>query len=76
MVTLILKALWHIWGKLAVPWFTNTIVDIKWCMELNVMIRSNVQQNKLLLVKEGDFNLMDVCKLKVMHAELHGSPLM
>jgi len=39
MVDLILKALWHIWGKLAVPWFTAAIVDIKCCMELNVIIR-------------------------------------
>ena len=32
-----LMALWHIWGKLAVPWFTTIIVDIKCCMELNVI---------------------------------------
>jgi hypothetical protein len=55
MVNLISKALWHIWGKLAVPWFTTAIVDIKCCMELNVIIRCNVQQNKFLLVKEGNF---------------------
>jgi len=51
----ILKALWHIWVKLAVPWFTAAVVDIKCCMELNVMIRCNAEQSKLLLVKEGNF---------------------
>jgi hypothetical protein len=49
------KALWHIWGKPAVPWFTSAIVDIKCCMELNVIVRCNVQQNKLFLVREGNF---------------------
>jgi hypothetical protein len=45
------------WGKLAVPWFTAAIVDIKCCMELNVIIMCNVQQQIIIafLVKEGIF---------------------
>jgi hypothetical protein len=76
MVDLI--ALWLIWGKLAVPWFTTIIVDIKCAMELNVI--KGVMYNLInyyYIHSQGRYlYLMDVCKLKVMHVELHGSPLM